>query len=191
MACSNDEKWINLSTEEVLNTHIFKIYKDRTRCPRTNVEADFYRFDTGDWVNVIAVTPENKMVIIKQFRHGSQDIKLEIPGGCIDATDTDPIDAGARELLEETGFAGDAGVMIGRVQPNPALQGNYCYTVLITNAHKISAVRLEDMEDIETTLVDMPTLEKLVIEQKLDHGLVINALYFYDLYQRKNCKFEL
>jgi len=179
-----DVAWENLSTEEVLSTHIFKVFKDRTKCPRTNVEADFYRFDTVDWVNVIAETPDNKFVIIKQFRHGSQDVKIEIPGGCIDDTDADPVEAGARELLEETGYAGDPGIIIGRVQPNPALQANYCYTVLIRNAEKVMEARMEDMEDIASELIDMPAIKSLVSSQKLDHGLVVSALYFYDLYNQ-------
>jgi len=180
--------WENLGSEEVLSTHIFKVYKDRTKCLRTDSEADFYRFETVNWVNVIAVTAEEKVVVIEQFRHGAQGFKLEIPGGCIDPEDPSPAEAGARELLEETGYAGDEPVVIGCVQPNPALQGNHCYTVLITNARKVCEARMEDMEDIETMLMSFDQLEEMTMNGEVDHGLVLNAFYFYNLYRRKNCK---
>ncbi len=179
-----NDGWINISSERVYDANIFTLYKDRTKCLRTDVEADFYRFDTVDWVNVLAVTKDGEMVVIEQFRHGAQDVKLEIPGGCIDPEDVDPVAAGVRELLEETGYAGDPGILIGRVQPNPALQGNYCYTVLVENAYKASEPRMEDLEDIDTVLMSEEELNQAVLSGELDHGLVLNALYFYELHRK-------
>jgi len=44
---------------------------------------DFFVLDAADWVNVVALTPEGNMILIEQFRHGSETVELEIPGGSL------------------------------------------------------------------------------------------------------------
>jgi len=130
-------------------------------------------------VNIIAVTARKKIVMIRQFRHGNKKWEIEIPGGLIDKSDSDPLHAGQRELLEETGFKGENARLIGAVCPNPALQDNICHTVLVENARKVSGPAMEDCEDIETMLVSPEKAMKLIRDGKITHGLVLNALMFY------------
>ncbi len=173
--------WKIHSTKEILSTPIFDVHVDSSECPRTGRRGDFYKFKFGNWVNIVAVTAENEMVMIRQYRHGNRKLELEIPGGLIDSTDPDPVFAGQRELLEETGYSGRNPRIIGVVNPNPALQDNNCYTVLVENAEKLSETAMEDCEDIETELVPVEKVLKLVKYGKITHGLVLNALMFYFL----------
>ncbi len=173
--------WKLHSTEEILHTPIFKVHLDKSECPRTGRLGNFYKFKFGNWVNIVAVTSKDEMVMIRQFRHGSRKWELEVPGGLIDSTDFDPVSAGQRELLEETGYSGGNPRIIGSVCPNPALQGNVCYTIFVDNAVKASETAMDDFEDIETILVPVKEVRRIVKDGKISHGLVLNALMFYFL----------
>lgn len=177
----NEKKdWKQLTSGEVFKTPVFSIIRERSKSLRTGAETDFYFFKCPSWVNVIAVTKDNKLVMIKQYRHGSRRVELEIPGGCMEANE-DPVTAGIRELFEETGYRGKNGRIIGKVCPNPALQGNDCYTILVTEAEKEAEPPMEDTETIETLLVPLSEIDELIRNQKITHGLVLNALHFRTL----------
>ncbi len=176
---NRNEPWKIHSTREILKTPIFNVHVDHSECPRTGVKGDFYRFKFGDWVNIVAVTAKNEIVMIRQFRHGNKKWELEIPGGLIDNTDADPLFAGQRELFEETGFKGENARTIGSLCPNPALQDNTCHTILVDHAVKVSEPEMEKCEDIETVLLPVIEVKRLIRDRKIKHGLVLNALHFY------------
>jgi 8-oxo-dGTP pyrophosphatase MutT (NUDIX family) len=96
------------------------------------VEGDFFVLDTNSWVNVLAVTPNKELVLVRQFRFGTQEFSLEPPGGVIEKGE-DPIVAGLRELEEETGYVGEDATLIGTARPNAAILSNQCYFVLVEN----------------------------------------------------------
>lgn len=186
MAGTSKTNWKRISKESVFKTRIFDLHLEKSECVRTGAIQDFYYIHCYDWVNVIAVTPKNSLVMIRQFRHGSGNLEIEVPGGGIDRQDVDPVAGGARELLEETGYRGENGRIIGKVCPNPALQNNLCFTVMFDNCVKVSEPQLEDTEEIETELVSMPELDKLVTGGHIRHGLVLNAIHFFEIERRKN-----
>lgn len=172
------EGWELSGERELLKTSIGTIKSGPVKCRRSGREKEFILFDFSDWVNVVAVTPDDELVMIRQFRYGSRQPEIEIPGGLIDPGE-DPITAGCRELLEETGFTGSDPVIIGKVCPNPALQGNFCYTVMVREAVKSAEPRFDDMENIQCFLHSYQEVESLVREGAIHHGLVLNALMFY------------
>ncbi|MEK7152632.1 MAG: NUDIX hydrolase, partial [Patescibacteria group bacterium] len=117
--------WQTIKTVRSDDFKIFSIETVRRISPRTNKEHEFYHINTADWLNIIAVTPDQKIVLIEQYRHGSDSVQLEIPGGMIEPGE-DPSQAALRELAEETGYIGKEAIEIGRVNPNPALFRNNC-----------------------------------------------------------------
>ena len=170
--------WTVFQDRIILKTPIVTIKAGPVRCRRSGKQKDFYLFDFPDWVNVVALTPDKDMVIIRQFRYGSNRMEIEIPGGMVNDQEP-PVDAGCRELLEETGYAGSNARIIGKVCPNPAIQRNYCYTVLVENAVQEAEPDMDDMEDIECFLLPDREVFKLIATGAIDHGLVLNALMFY------------
>lgn len=176
---STEDQWKSLSRKnEIFRTKIFAVCSERFQCARTGAEIDFITLSSYNWVNVIARTEEGKFLLIRQFRPGTMQEEIEIPGGCIDPSDPSPEHAAARELLEETGYVGENPRIIGKVSPNPAIQGNLCFTVLIDNVKKVSEPLLEDTECIETEEVAVEEIRKMISDGEVRHGLVLNALFF-------------
>lgn len=176
--------WKLNSTKQLANYRIFTIRSDVKVSPRTQAEHDFFVIDCANWVNVIAITPDQQVVMVEQYRHGSNTVELEIPGGMIDKTDDSPVVAGVRELREETGYEGEQARLIGEIFPNPAIMSNICYTVLVENCKCIHPVQFDHGEDIITRLVPVSELPKLVAQKKIGHSLVAVALYHFELWQR-------
>jgi 8-oxo-dGTP pyrophosphatase MutT (NUDIX family) len=177
--------WQKVSSEPVGNFRIFTIRSDKVICPRTQQVQDVYVIDCVNWVNVIAVTPDRHLVMIEQYRHGSATIELEISGGMIDAKDASPTAAGLRELREETGYEGENPRLIGQIFPNPAIMSNTCFTVMVENCRCLHPVQFDHGEDLVTRLVPIADLPQLVASGKIQHSLVVVALYYFELWQRR------
>ncbi|MBE6405590.1 MAG: NUDIX hydrolase [Lentisphaerae bacterium] len=177
---SSADQWKSVERKkEIFRTKIFAVCSEKFKCLRTDTEIDFITLSSWNWVNVIARTEEGKILLIRQFRPGTMQEEVEIPGGCIDPSDPSPEHAAARELMEETGYAGENARIIGKVSPNPAIQGNLCFTVMIDNVKKVSEPLLEDTECIETKEFTVDEIRSMIASGEIRHGLVLNALFFY------------
>jgi ADP-ribose pyrophosphatase len=177
--------WKKVGSQPVGEFRIFSLRTDRVISPRTDKPHDVYVLDCFNWVNVIAITPDRQLVMIDQYRHGSQTVELEIPGGMIDAADASPMAAGLRELREETGYEGENPRIIGEVFPNPAIMSNTCWTLLVENCRCVSPVNFDHGEDLLTRLVPVAEVPQLVAAGKIKHSLVVAALYYHELWQRE------
>jgi ADP-ribose pyrophosphatase len=176
--------WEKTGSKEVGDFRIFTIRSDTKVSPRTGKEHDFYIIDSVSWINVVAVTPDQQLVMVEQYRHGSNTVELEIPGGMMDATDLRPEITGARELREETGYEGENARILGQTYANPAIMSNTCYTILIENCRCVHPVEFDHGEDLITRLIPIRELPDLVASGKIGHPLVVVGLYFFDLWQR-------
>ena len=180
------EDWEKLNSEELANYRIFKMRRDVRRSPRTGAEHSFFVLESPNWVNVIPLTPEGKVVMIHQFRHGTARVTLEIPGGMIDADDGDPANSVRRELLEETGYAATDVFHIGTVDPNPAFLDNHCYTYLARGARWQQPPELDGAEDIAVEEVPLADVPGLIANGRISHALVVAAFYHYEQYRKEN-----
>jgi 8-oxo-dGTP pyrophosphatase MutT (NUDIX family) len=178
------EPWKKVRSSLIGDFRIFKLRSDVKISPRTGKEHDYYVLDSVDWVNVIAVTPDQKLVMIEQYRHGSDTVELEIPGGMMEHGETEPVATAVRELREETGYEGENARVLGRIWSNPAILSNRTFTVLIENSQLRHAVDWDHGEDLVTRLVPVAEIPKLVVDGKIGHSLVVVALYHFDLWQR-------
>ena len=170
------EKWPVNSTRNIFSSRIVEINGRMSVNPRNGIENEYYIADFPDWANIIALTPEKEIVLIKQYRHGTQKIEVEIPGGCVDPGE-DPLDGAIRELEEETGYIGENPQYIGKVSPNPSFQSNYCHSILLENARPGGMQKLDDGEDIEVFTASLEDVENLIESGELSNSMVIAALY--------------
>lgn len=176
--------WVKVGSKPIGNFRIFQMRSDTCINPRTGKEHDFYIFDSVNWVNVIAVTPDQKLVMVEQYRHGSNTVELEIPGGMMDLDENDPVVSAVRELREETGYAGERARELGKVWSNPAIMSNTTYTVLIENCELKHGLEFDSGEDLITRLVPLDDLSRLIADGKINHSLVVVALCYFDLWRR-------
>lgn len=176
------QPWKFVGSSLIGDYKIFSLHLQKRISPRTGQEHEFYLLDCPDWVNVIALTEDNKIILVEQYRQGSDTIELEIPGGMIDPGDGDPIKAGLRELREETGFAGDEARIIGKVLPNPAFMRNTCYTVLVRNCRKIHETSFDPTEDVATYFCEIDDIPGLIAGGRIRHSLVVAAFYYFNLW---------
>jgi len=166
--------WEILKKEKLLETRIFDIEKRRCRSRVQEQEADFFVLDSETWVNIAAVTEDENIILIRQYRAGTDDVALEIPGGICEKGE-DPADAGLRELKEETGFTAQSSRVLGYVRPNPAFMNNRCYTVLATGCRKTADTDFDEDEEIETIEVPLKDFPEIIRKGEIDHSLVWSA----------------
>jgi len=171
--------WKVLSSRVDECFRIFNIRIDRAFSPRTEQAHDFYILESTDWVNVIPITPREEIVLVRQYRHGTREVTLEIPGGIVERQDS-PEDAARRELMEETGFKEKGMVLLGSVNPNPAFLTNRCYTYLAKDVVRVKTQDQDEKEDIEVEVMPLEEVPRLIREGEISHALVLAAFYrFY------------
>lgn len=176
-------RWSTLESESVYRTPIFNLHRRRSGHPGRG-ERDFYVLEAPHWVNIIPLTADNDVVMVRQFRHGIAEFTLEIPGGMVDPEDAHPEHAARREMREETGYDADQIVELARVHPNPAIQPNFCYTYLAREVRKIGEPMPDSSgaEEIEVVIVPLGDIKELIAAGQITHALVIAAFSFLHVY---------
>lgn len=172
-------KWI---TKRVLKSEDYKIFNLSLLTkehPVRNKESNFVVINSSDWVNIIPITTDNRIVLIEQYRHGTDEITLEIPGGLVEIGE-EPRLAAERECIEETGFSSDIkSELIGYTHPNPAFLNNQCYSYLWKNCEKKQLQNLDGNEEINVVYADFNEIKNYIETGKISHSLVLNAFFFY------------
>lgn len=178
------KRWQKIASRTVADFRIFQLREDTSLSPRTGADYRFFVLDTPDWINILPLTRDGEAILIRQYRHGTEEVTLEIPGGMVDVTDKSPALSAQRELLEETGYMAEEIIHLGSVAPNPAILSNSCHTYLALNVRQISQPQLDGAEDIEIEIVKAEDLPYLVTSGQITHALTIAAFYFYERYRQ-------
>lgn len=183
MSDSAVQPWTVERSEKVSDRRIFSVHMVRARSQmRPHHSGEFVVLDVPDWVNVIAITADQHVVFVEQYRHGSQSITLEIPGGMVDPGEGF-VGAGLRELREETGFDAAEATVIGVVEPNPAFQNNRCGTILVRDVRQTMTQDLDPNEEIRVRLIPLADIGDLIRSKTITHALVVAAFQHLSLHQ--------
>ncbi|MEM9160318.1 MAG: NUDIX hydrolase [Verrucomicrobiota bacterium] len=169
-------RWEFLGETPMVKTRIFDLVARRFRHPLSKREDDFFAIKTKSWANIAALTPDQRVVLVKQFRFGVEAFSLEFPGGIVDPGE-DPKAAALRELREETGYTGGPAVSIGSSFPNPAIFNNTCHFFKVETVEKTHALSLDQNEDIEVIVAPLDEVIEWGRSGKFTHALALNCLF--------------
>ncbi len=177
--------WKVLKDTKVYETPIFTLHRVHLLPDKKDEEVPFYVLNAPEWINVIALTPDNEVVLVEQYRAGIHESSLEIPGGMVDEGEN-PLEAAKRELLEETGYVAGSIKKIGKTSSNPAILSNYTHLFLAENCEKIQDQQTDGNEDIKVHMIPMEEFLNLVKNGTVHHSIVLAAVAHYLLYLSEN-----
>jgi 8-oxo-dGTP pyrophosphatase MutT (NUDIX family) len=172
--------WGRKRSEQVADCRVFKVRRDFSADPREGRVHDFYVIEAPDWINVIPLTKDNEVVLIEQYRHGTESVSLEIPGGMVDPGE-EPRETAARELFEETGYEASEVVFLGKTRPNPAIQDNWIHTYIARGVEHRREPLNEGTEWTRVRLVPLGLIPSLIAEGAIDHSLVVVGFHWLAL----------
>ncbi len=155
----------------------FKI--DRCELPDGRVMPKYYVMEFPEWVNVVPVTDEGKIVLVEQYRHAIGEWHLEIPGGSTEpGSKEDPKKAALRELAEETGYVPEDIRLIGVHAPNPAMQNNRMHTYIAYGCKKMHEPTPDEFEDLKVITVTVPELIDMIFKGEISHSVVVASILY-------------
>ena len=175
--------WSRRSSEIVGDYRIFQVRRDVSLSPHAGSDHDFFILESSDWINIIPLTAHEEVVMIEQYRHGSEEVTLEIPGGMVDAGES-PAEAAAREMLEETGYAAREAIgALGKVRPNPAIHNNWIHTFVARDAELRQKPVIESTEHTIVRLIPLARIPALIADGTINHALVVVGFYWLSLHE--------
>jgi 8-oxo-dGTP pyrophosphatase MutT (NUDIX family) len=172
------KSWRRVDAKRMFGCPVFDLDRVRFRPPAGGAPRPFYVIDSPSWINVIPLTDDDQVLLIKQYRFGIEDFTLEIPGGMCDPGES-PLEAAGRELVEETGYRSDDLVEIGWVHPNPAIQSNRCHTFVARKLTRVGEPSPDPDEEFELVQEPLERIPELIAGRRLTHALVLAAFELF------------
>ena len=174
------EKWEIQKRKTDYQNSLFNIRKLECLYNKNNVQHDFFVIDTFNWINVIALTPDGKFILVKQHRLGTDEISIETPGGVIDEGES-PEACAVRELREETGYTGKSVHLLKSLWVNPAIMSNRINFFLIEDCELSALQELDEAEDIDVITVTADELSGMIRNGEFNHSIAVTGLGLYFL----------
>ncbi len=171
-------KWKILSSEYLFNDLWFKVRKDICETTAGKIIDPYYVYEFPEWATAFALTEDNKVILVKQYRHPVGEVIVELPGGCIDPTDKDQQTAIARELLEETGYAFTSYESLGKISANPSTNTNWMHMFLAKGGKKVNEQKLDHNEEIIVELVSIDEIKKLIRDHKIIQSMHVTCILY-------------
>ena len=171
-----EQRWKKITSKKVFEDRWFKARADACQFPDGRIIDPYYVVELPNWANAVVVTPNNEIVLVKQYRYPVDAVTLELPGGVINEGE-DPMVAALRETQEETGYSSDQIQLICKTAPNPAINDNTAYFYLIENAVPTAQTNPDFFEDIEVVLYSKNDFIQLLQQNKIMHGVQLGPIY--------------
>ena len=148
------------------------------------IKGSFYVTETRPWVNIIALDQNDNVIVVEQYRHGIEEVTMEIPGGVVDRSDESPLVSAQRELREETGYESNNWQHLGKISANPAIMNNWCDIYLAEDCRHLNHQQTDEFEEIAIHLIPRLTFLEYVLSDKIHHSLAVAAVCKWLLYKK-------
>jgi ADP-ribose pyrophosphatase len=170
-------KWKILHSEYIHKGPWATLRSDECEMPDGRIVEQYYVLEYPNWVNAVALTEDNKVLMVRQYRHAAGIVSLEIPGGVIDGDEL-PQDAMRRELLEETGYQFDDIELLCTVYANPSTANNHTYCYLAKGGKKVQEQSLDEHEEIIVEQYTIAEVKQLLADNKIAQALHCTGLFY-------------
>ena len=171
------QKWETVSSEYLVKKPWATLRVDECKLPDGRIAKEYYVLEYPNWVNVVAITADKKVIMVKQYRHSGGLISIEIPGGVIDG-DENAVDAAKRELLEETGYLFQDFELLSTIYPNPATSNNVTYCYLAHGGVKVQEQDLDEHEDIDIEFYSIEEVKQMLLKNEIPQALHVTGLLY-------------
>jgi len=173
--------WVTLGQNSVADCRVFRVMRRRLRHATDGREGQFYVIEAPDWVQTLALTPRQEIILVRQWRFGIEKLSWEPPGGVIDSGE-DILAAAQRELLEESGHAGTSPRLLASAYPNPAIQNNQTHFVLVENCVPTTPTNWDPHEELQIGIFPLDEVRQMIRRGEILHSLALNAFQFLFLH---------
>jgi ADP-ribose pyrophosphatase len=171
-------KWKILSSQYLFNDLWFKVRKDVCESPSGKIIDPYYVYEFPEWATAFALTEDNNVIMVRQYRHPVGEVIIELPGGCVDATDNNYQTAVARELLEETGYTFSTFESLGKISANPSTNTNWMHMFLAKGGKKVAEQKLDQNEEIIVELLSIDEVKQLLRENKIVQAMHVTTILY-------------
>jgi ADP-ribose pyrophosphatase len=183
---SGPSNWEVLQAEYLFQRPWLTVRQDCVRLPTGVVVEDYYVLEYPAWVNVVAVTAEERLVMVRQYRHGLRAVHYELPAGVVDASDGTPLAAAKRELLEETGYGEGTWSPLLTTSANPGTHSNLAYSFLAQSVRRVAEPALDESEDIQTCVKEWSEVWSIIEDGEIVQAMHLAPLLRYLITQRSS-----
>lgn len=178
------DNWQVIGSRQVGEYVVFSVHEEIKVVPRTGEKKTFFTIGSPDWINIVPLTTQKTVLMVKQYRHGTKEYCYEFPAGAVEHADESPLETARREMIEEIGYDSKNIVSIGLVKPNPALFANTGFVYLAWDVYNVDGQNLEDTEDLEVLEFPLEDVFSMVATGKVTHALTICTIFFLSAYMK-------
>ncbi|ACK71974.1 NUDIX hydrolase [Gloeothece citriformis PCC 7424] len=171
------KKWTSINSQLILNNKWCKVKQDCVKLPNGLIVDDYFVNLRPEIALVLPITPEQNIVFVRQYRHGVEEILLELPAGSFEAQEEDSLTAARRELEEETGYIAQHFIKLATLYDNPVKDSNKIHLYLALDATPTGKQHLDLTEDIEVILIPMTAIKQKITEGEISVSGTVAALY--------------
>ena len=175
----DEGRWRTLSSTYLFQRPWLTVRCQRMLLPTGREHPEYYILEYPTWVNIIALTPDDRMLLVRQYRPALDITRYELCAGVMDPSDASPLEAAQRELLEETGFGGGEWTKLMVVGPNPSAMNNVSISFLAHGVTKLCEPRLEETEDISVHLFSRDEVYNMLKVGQFAQALMVAPLWRY------------